>query len=331
MNTHLKNLGLTVVVLIVFVAVAEVVIRLAAGPPLPGGGQSIAERREGDIEYALIPNMDREFAGTRVVTNSLGLRDYRPPHKSDDTTQILVLGDSFTFGFGVPLEQSYPYLLEQRLNEMDHEHPYEVINAGVPGYDTVDEAELLGRLMPHYSPKWIVVGLHPGDLISRQELRKNMMVRTREWLRKNSALFSWLFRVYKTKLIKYVPPPRSALSVDPEAVFNNPRSDRIKDAFRSIRDTAGENGAEVVVFMVVPLVHWEHYPYEALHEAVAGFCAENAIHFVDPLGEFSEHDAASLWVAPNDSHYNGKANGIAAGVLGSFIAGLATGGSPATQ
>lgn len=321
MKKHLKNLGLGLIVLVVFIVILEIVFRLVAGSPGPSRGQAIAQRQEGEIEYALIPNMDREFAGARVVTNSLGLRDYRPPHKSEDKTQILVLGDSFTFGYGVPLEDSYPNLLEQHLNKTRPEH-YEVINAGVPGYDTVDEAELLNKIILHYSPRWVIVGLHPGDLISRAELQRNKAVLMREWLRKNSALVSWFFRIYKTRLIKYVPPPKSALSVDPEGIFNSARSDRIKGAFVEIRDTAAQNGAQTIVFMVVPLVHWSQYPYGALHEAVAAFCAENEIYFVDPLSELSKHDASSLWVAPNDSHYNGKANSVAAGVLGGFIKGL---------
>jgi lysophospholipase L1-like esterase len=322
MNRHVKNLGFTLVVLVIFVVVAEVVIRLATGPAVPRSSGPIAQRQEGEIEYALIPNMDREFAGARVVTNSLGIRDFRPPHKSEGKIQILVLGDSFTFGYGVPLEDSYPNLLEQRLNQAVSGDMYEVINAGVPGYDTVDEAELLDLILDHYSPRWIVVGLHPGDLTSRQELEKNTVVRTKEWLRKNSAIFSWLLRIYKTKLIKYVPPPTSALYVDPEKVFNTPQANKIKDAFRRIHATAEENGAEVVVLMVVPLLYWEHYPYEPLHEAVAGFCRDNSIYFVDPLAQFTKYDAASLWVAPNDSHYSAKANGIAAGVLSEFILGL---------
>jgi hypothetical protein len=319
MHKLLKNILFTVIILIVFVAAGELILRLATGPPMSEHGQPIAQRQEGQIEYALIPNIDREFAGARVVTNSLGLRDYRPPHKSDGKTQIIVLGDSFTFGYGVPLEESYPNLLEQRLNQAGPGDQYEVINAGVPGYDTVDEAELLEKILPSYSPRWVVVGLHPGDLISREELNKNVTVRTREWLRKHSALFSSLFRIYKTKMMKYVPPPRSALSVNPEKAFNSPQGDRIKEALKLIRDTANEDGADVIVLMIVPLVYWQQYPYVPLQQAVAGFCLENSIRFVDPLSEFEKHDAASLWVAPNDSHYNKIANGIVAGVLAEVI------------
>jgi hypothetical protein len=318
MNRHVKNVGFVIAVLVAFVALAEVVARLAAGSPVPERTQPIARHEEGEIEYGLIPNIDREYAGARVVTNSLGLRDFRPPSRDGGEVQILVLGDSFTFGYGVPLEESYPNLLEQHLNATDPDR-YEVVNAGVPGYDTVDEAGLLEKILPFYSPRWIIVGLHPGDLLSRQDLKQNLPVRAREWLRKHSALFSWMLRTYKTKLIKYVPPPKGALTVNPEGVFTGPKGDRIRSAFEEIRGEAAGRGAEVVVFMVVPLIQWERYPYRALHESVARFCNDHGMYFVDPLAEFSSHDAGSMWVSPNDSHYNGTANDIAAGVLAGFI------------
>jgi acyl-CoA thioesterase-1 len=45
--------------------------------------------------------------------------------------RIVILGDSLTAGLGLPIEQAYPTLLQQRLN--DANMPYEVVNAGVSG------------------------------------------------------------------------------------------------------------------------------------------------------------------------------------------------------
>jgi acyl-CoA thioesterase I len=45
--------------------------------------------------------------------------------------RIVVLGDSLTAGLGLPVEQSYPSLLQQRLNKEGF--PLEVVNAGVSG------------------------------------------------------------------------------------------------------------------------------------------------------------------------------------------------------
>jgi acyl-CoA thioesterase-1 len=66
-----------------------------------------------------------------------------PDHRTapaSTTPRIVVLGDSLTAGLGIPREQAYPALLQQKLN--DDGHNVEVINAGVSG-DT--SADGLGR------------------------------------------------------------------------------------------------------------------------------------------------------------------------------------------
>lgn len=53
------------------------------------------------------------------------------PAKTDSRPKIVVLGDSLTAGLGLPIEQAYPTLLQQRLNQEGLS--YEVVNAGVSG------------------------------------------------------------------------------------------------------------------------------------------------------------------------------------------------------
>jgi len=45
--------------------------------------------------------------------------------------RVVILGDSLTAGLGLPIEQSYPSLLQERLTESGLD--YEVVNAGVSG------------------------------------------------------------------------------------------------------------------------------------------------------------------------------------------------------
>ena len=69
-----------------------------------------------------------------VVSNSLG---YRSPEfdllKPPGTIRIVCFGDSSTFGIGAEMEDSWPALLEDQLNDRG-EQRFQVINAGVPGY-----------------------------------------------------------------------------------------------------------------------------------------------------------------------------------------------------
>ncbi|MEX5212787.1 MAG: arylesterase [Nitrospiraceae bacterium] len=54
--------------------------------------------------------------------------------RNEDRPRIVAFGNSLTAGLGVPREQSYPALLEQRLESMGYQ--YRVINAGVSGDTT---------------------------------------------------------------------------------------------------------------------------------------------------------------------------------------------------
>jgi hypothetical protein len=70
---------------------------------------------------------------TFVRINENGLRD--SPHsyeRQNDMERILVLGDSFAWGYGVEESERFSQLLEQSLD-------VEVINAGVSGYSTDQE------------------------------------------------------------------------------------------------------------------------------------------------------------------------------------------------
>ncbi len=347
MKSFLKNIALSIVSLVVFAALVELLFLALYGPTHSTHGDVIARREKAG--HALLANVDRTHAGKRVVTNELGLRDPRPPHTSADSTQILILGDSFTFGFGVEDEDSYPRQLERLLNDAAGEEGYIVINAGVPGYSTFHELRLLTRILPHYSPRWVVVGFHPGDvaggyreshadpvpIVEEGESAKettdakrgsgSFRIRGRNFARKwtwrlkdRSSFFSWLYRVYKTWLIQYVPPPR-AFTWHSDAFLDPNQFQGTKSALTGIRDMAAEHDARVAVFMIVPLLNWKAYPYRPLHAGMAEFCEQNDMAFVDPLSAFSQHSPGKLWAAINDAHYSPEANRIAAGVLRDFL------------
>jgi len=53
------------------------------------------------------------------------------PLPADGAPRVVCLGDSLTAGYGLPVAQAYPALLQQRLREAGY--PHEVINAGVSG------------------------------------------------------------------------------------------------------------------------------------------------------------------------------------------------------
>jgi hypothetical protein len=92
-----------------------------------------------------------------VSTNSLGLRE-EELSPVDTRPTILFIGDSFTWGFGLPKRERFTDLLQAK-------HPdVRIVNAGMSGYGTDQELLLLTRLLPRLSPKLVVAVPFENDL-----------------------------------------------------------------------------------------------------------------------------------------------------------------------
>ena len=92
----------------------------------------------------------------RITISEQGLRDRTFGPKEANIGRILALGDSFTFGFGVEGYESYPKRLEALLNEK--RKGYDVINAGFPGYGTLQELRYLEEEGLAFSPDVVLIG-----------------------------------------------------------------------------------------------------------------------------------------------------------------------------
>ena len=106
-------------------------------------------------------------SGRRITVriNSKGLRDVEHAYdKPAGIFRILVIGDSFTEGTLVELDEAYPKQLERRLRERGHQ--VEVINAGVGGYGTDQELLFLMREGLRYHPDLVLLGFFAGNDVS---------------------------------------------------------------------------------------------------------------------------------------------------------------------
>jgi lysophospholipase L1-like esterase len=114
-----------------------------------------------DLIWRLAPRARGPFK-----TNELGLRD--TPYKADADVKILVLGDSVSWGDGVvDVRALYPQRLEQRLARRDPSRVYEVINAGVPGYSTFQQARYLRLDGLALNPDLVILQFCLNDVVER--------------------------------------------------------------------------------------------------------------------------------------------------------------------
>ena len=114
-----------------------------------------------DCAYVLRRGWRHSGQGWGFEINMQGFRGPLMEPTREGTRRVLVLGDSFTFGWGVGQGKSYPRLVQSRLAAAGARAV--VFNAGVPGYNTVQQACLLEQIWQKAAPDVVVLGYVVND------------------------------------------------------------------------------------------------------------------------------------------------------------------------
>jgi acyl-CoA thioesterase-1 len=96
---------------------------------------------------------------------------------ADDNKTLLVLGDSLSTGYGIAMERSWVYLLQDRLTRQDYR--YDVINASISGDTTRGARARLIPLLEEIHPAITIVELGGNDGLrglSLDEMQANLTV-----------------------------------------------------------------------------------------------------------------------------------------------------------
>ncbi|MHB2017539.1 MAG: SGNH/GDSL hydrolase family protein [Candidatus Xenobia bacterium] len=91
-----------------------------------------------------------------LTSNNLGFRDRDfVAARTPGVPRIVAVGDSFTYGWGLPLEQSWPKQLEKLLGAQH----VEVANLGAPGAGPYDYEDIVAKAVPLLRPDLVIVGV----------------------------------------------------------------------------------------------------------------------------------------------------------------------------
>ena len=112
-----------------------------------------------DILWELRPNLSTQFKFHPFFTNSDGLRDREYSHnKPEKTFRVAVLGDSYTMGEGVSVEEIYHSVLEEKFNAVAKDSHFEFINFGVAGYSLPQYVATIRYKVAQFAPDLILIG-----------------------------------------------------------------------------------------------------------------------------------------------------------------------------
>ena len=254
--------------------------------PEPGAGYTLME-----------PGSRYEWQGIPVTINSRGLRNPEVAYeKPAGTVRVLNLGDSIAMGWGVREEETYGRQLEQMLNESAAGgQSFQVINAGVPGWNPENELAFLQAEGLKYDPDLILLDLTiVNDIFGDSALKTNRRPALIEWLRANT--YSWPFlsiqlssleaRSDGRERIPVIDPPKTAESYFPLDPADE-RWDKIWKSVAAMKQLADESGADFVL-VLFPLEHQVlDVDYSTLPQTVLTQRAEEAgIDVVDLLPAF---------------------------------------------
>jgi acyl-CoA thioesterase-1 len=104
--------------------------------------------------------------GTNEQAPDLGLGVNKPlktPAVVSKRPKIVAFGDSLTAGFGLTERESYPYLLQERLNADGYN--YEVVNAGVSGDTSLGGLERIDWVLEQEGVEVLILELGANDLL----------------------------------------------------------------------------------------------------------------------------------------------------------------------
>jgi len=256
-----------------------------------------------EIGHRHRPNAHAQLMGVDVKTNSLGLRDVeRAIPKPADVYRIVVLGDSITFGWGVPFEHTFCQVLERKLNEKPPipGKRFEVVNTGVGNSNTSMEVKYFEAEGYKLEPDLVLLAWFINDA-------EPTPVPTDNWFAYHSYAYTWItsmmdeVRRNNDKQVGYQDYYRG-LYADTQPGW--PKS---QAAIQSLARFCAERKIPCRVFLI-PELHTlgPKYEFADVHAKVKKVCEAAGLPTLELLDAFpAEADPHKYWVSPGDAHPNG--------------------------
>jgi len=330
---RLRKVALLAGGLLLGLLLAEILLRLFAPQvfPVHPPGLYVADAEAGYLPTpGFTGRLRRAEFDTTVHIDDNGLRRTLPPPAGPGAPlRVLCLGDSMTFGLGVEDAETYPSVLQARLQAALPGRRVEALNAGVAGYGTIDALAYLRSRGAALKPDLVIYQFLPlNDFMenrmpaaTRSDVRDGMLVstvedesaleiplasRAKEMLKRHSHLACLLFDRAGYLLMRFgaLGALEGMLGESGEDFTEEDRL-RATQALVGIAETARELGAKTL------------FLYASGQDRVIGdqggplrtraFMEESAsaagVAWVDVAGWMRQHDDRMEFYYPQDGHW----------------------------
>jgi hypothetical protein len=256
------------------------------------------------------PSSRAHLMGVDVSINSDGQRDRSfPREKPAGAFRILMLGDSTTFGWGVKLEDTIPKLLEAELNRVG-EKRYEVINASVGNYTTVQEVEYYLTQGVGFHPDMVILDYFINDAEPVPKEKKGFLI-------DSSYVVAFLKSRFDTAM------RTMGLRADWRSYYASLYNDgmlgwvQAQAMLHQLATRCHTDGTLLLVALLPELREInDRYPFTEAHAKVKATLAIDGVDALELIdGLRGVRPESRLWVTPHDTHPNREANLLIASQL----------------
>lgn len=242
-------------------------------------------------------------------TNAHGLRDRDRPAKAPGSKRVLIIGDSYTWGYAVTEGEAYPQVAERLLAERGRAD-IEVINGGVPDYNSRQERQLLEQLLPIYQPDAVFLAYVVNDAEPSTAMPtppEEVYRHSRSWFLTEVAE-RLNRRVFRRRLLPSAKDNVGSNYLDGFDEGSVKWRDS-REAIREMRDLSRAAGSSFSVLMMPDFTQdfGDGYALGTIHDAVASWGRELDIPVLDLLALFRGEDHMA-WMVPWDGHPNAEAH-----------------------
>lgn len=272
----------------------------------------------------------------QIRTNAQGMRADRdiPYEKPMGVKRIVVLGDSYSMGYEVSLEESFTYHMEQKLRDAGVNA--EVVNLSVSGHGNAEQLLMLQHEGLKYSPDLVLVcwnSTDPDDNVrcglyvlqdgtvrrANKEFLPGVAIQQRlygipgyEWVAANSNLYSftreWLSWHVVKKVMVFVastreaPTPTSAPATAPaEVPAAEPYANSLTIALlHELQKTSGNAGSKFLI-LDIPVRNTEHHFISMLPDRAMQ--PETGLPILSPITDFKLRMDRPLYWSRSQGHF----------------------------
>ena len=259
------------------------------------------------------PGSNARLMGVEVAINRHRLRGREVAIRQNaGVTRILMLGDSLTFGWGVPDDETVSRRVETALKKEGYD--VQILNAGVGNYNTDMEVEYFLADGVKLAPNLIVLNYFINDAEPTPTYGNVGMIS------RNSYAFTYFGSRFDVLLRQLQGKKDWAAYYYDLYADVNPGKRAAARAIDQLAEYCRANSIGLMIVNYPELRDLKNYRFGMVQEFVRSATARNGVHYLDLFDSVRGEAEPSLWVTPEDPHPNGYANKFFADAISKALA-----------